>query len=102
MEGEKGIHKLAKLNGKKNKDLSQVKCNKDENQCVMTTDNEIKEGWKSYFDRLFNLEHQQDFHNFPTQVEISVGISISEKSEVKKVLKHMNVGKVCGPNGIPI
>lgn len=65
MEGEKGIHKHAKLREKKNRDLSQVKCIKNKAKYVLIKDNEINEKSKSYFDRIFKLEYEQDFQNLP-------------------------------------
>jgi hypothetical protein len=49
-DGEKNIYKLAKTRGKKN--LNGVKCIKDEDQRVLMKEEQIKERWKSYFDKL--------------------------------------------------
>lgn len=51
-EGERYMYKLAKQREKKSKDLTQVKCIKDENQKVLFLEKDIQHRWVSYFDKL--------------------------------------------------
>ncbi len=57
LEGEKIIYKIAKLSDRKIKDLHSIKCIKTEDSRVLVRDEEIKERWKSYFEKLFNKEN---------------------------------------------
>ncbi|KAK9135564.1 hypothetical protein Syun_014894 [Stephania yunnanensis] len=102
-DGEKYIYRLAKLRDKKKQDLSHVRCIKDENQNVLTREEDIKERWRSYFDSLFNdgqvdaiideNPHQERNVNYTRNIRIV---------EVKEALKRMKIGKACGPDEIPI
>ncbi|KAJ1702349.1 hypothetical protein LUZ63_002128 [Rhynchospora breviuscula] len=56
-EGEKDIYKIAKLRDRKTRDLNQVKCIKDETDRLLVKDDEIKNRWRKYFDKLFNGEN---------------------------------------------
>ncbi|KAK9095307.1 hypothetical protein Scep_026776 [Stephania cephalantha] len=97
------IYRLAKLRDKKKQDLSHVRCIKDENQNVLTREEDIKERWRSYFDSLFNdgqvdtiideNPHQERNVNYTRNIRIV---------EVKEALKRMKIGKACGPDEIPI
>ena len=55
--GEKRVYKLAKIREKKIRDFNQVKCIKSEDSKVLVKDEEIKERWKNYFEKLLNEEH---------------------------------------------
>src|ERR1041384_1175122 len=101
-EGEIGIYKLAKLREKKSRDLNQVKCIKDEAQQVLTKDKEIKGRWKGYFEQLFNSEHEHNFQDLSATDRNLCWSRRIRHSEVKEALKHMKIGKACGPDGIPI
>ncbi|KAK9148382.1 hypothetical protein Scep_007139 [Stephania cephalantha] len=102
-DGEKYIYRLAKLRDKQKQDLSHVRCIKDENQNVLTREEDIKERWRSYFDSLFNDSqvdtiidenpHQERNVNYTRNIGIV---------EVKEALKRMKIGKACGPDEIPI
>ena len=48
-EGERDIYRIAKVRERKTRDLSQIKCIKDECNRVLVSDGEIKERWKRYF-----------------------------------------------------
>ncbi len=49
---ERNIYKLGKIREMKTRDLKCVKCIKDEDQWVLVKEEEIKERWKRYFDKL--------------------------------------------------
>jgi len=59
-EGEKEVFKLAKARERKIRDLSVVRCIKDENGKVLSEDAEIKVRWKKYFSKLLNDEVIED------------------------------------------
>jgi hypothetical protein len=58
-EGENDVYKMAKLRQRKTKDFNQVKCIKDGADRLLMKDNEIKNRWKEYFDKLFNDESEK-------------------------------------------
>jgi hypothetical protein len=53
-EGEKDIYRMAKSKERKMRDIIQVKCIKDETERLLTKDEDIKNRWREYFDKLFN------------------------------------------------
>jgi hypothetical protein len=53
-EGEKDIYRMAKSRERKTSDIIQVKCIKDVTEQLLTKDEDIKNRWWEYFDKLFN------------------------------------------------
>jgi Reverse transcriptase (RNA-dependent DNA polymerase) len=105
-KGEQKIYKLAKNRDKKTRDLDQVRCIKDAEGNILTTDQDIKDRWEKYFSVLFNeeqrstgntegLEAQEDELNRYYYRRI-------RHEEVNEALKRMGNGKAIGPDGIPI
>ena len=104
-EGEMGIYKLAKIRDRKCRDLDHVRWIKSEDQRVLVKDEEIKERWRSYFQKLLNEDHVgnvgfrigrvEEIRNHRYLRRISV-------TEVKEALKKMKIGKALRPDGIPI
>jgi hypothetical protein len=66
-EGEKDIYRMAKSREKKMRDIIQVKCIKDETERLLTKDEDIKNRWLEYFDKLFN----EDSVNSSIKLDIS-------------------------------
>jgi len=59
-EVEKDIYRIARIRERKTRDLCTMRCVKDEDQKVLGRDEEIKERWREYFDKLFNGSSTQD------------------------------------------
>jgi len=59
-EVEKDIYRITRIRERKTRDLCTVRCVKYEDQKVLVRDEEIKERWKEYFDKLFNGSSAQD------------------------------------------
>ena len=59
-EGAKIIYKLAKSRDWRSRDLSDIAYVKDEHGTILTESGKIKEGWKFFFDKLFNAETQEN------------------------------------------
>jgi hypothetical protein len=103
-EGEKDIYRMAKSRERKMRDIIQVKCIKDEIERLLTKDEDIKNRWWEYFDKLFN----EDNGGSSIVLDISSDdfnrwfVRRIQESEVKDALKRMKEGRVMGPEGIPI
>jgi hypothetical protein len=101
-EGEKDIYRMAKSRERKTRDIIQVKCIKDAIERLLTKDEDVKNRWREYFDKLFNKDSGSS--------SIELGISSDDlnrqfvrrigESEVKDALKRMKGGKAMGPDGI--
>jgi hypothetical protein len=57
-EGEKDTYRMAKSRERKTRDIIQVKCIKDATERLLTKDEDIKNRWREYFDKLFNEERK--------------------------------------------
>jgi hypothetical protein len=103
-EGENDIYRMAKSQERKARDIIQVKYIKDVTEWLLTKDEDIKNRWQRYFDKLFN----EDSGSSSIELDISSDylnrqfVHRIQKSDVKDVLKRMNGGKVMDPDGIPI
>ena len=72
---------------------------------VLVKDEEIKERWRSYFQKLLNEDHVGNVSLGIAKVEVSRDHRYLRKisvTEVKEALKRMKIGKALGPDGIPI
>jgi hypothetical protein len=103
-EGEKDIYRMTKNRERKTRDIIRVKCIKDEKERLLTKDEDIKNRWRVYFDKLFN----EDSESSSIKLDISSDdlnrqfVRRIQESEVKDALKRMKRGKTMGPDGIPI
>ena len=59
---ENDVYKLAKLRERKTRDFNHIKCIKNEDSRVLVQEEEIKERWRSYFEKLLNENHNGE-HN---------------------------------------
>jgi hypothetical protein len=103
-EGEKDIYRMAKSRERGRRDIIQIKCIKDETERLLTKDEDIKNRWQEYFDKLFN----EDSGSSSIELDISSDdlnrqfVRRIQESEVKDALKRMKEGKAMSPDGIPI
>jgi hypothetical protein len=79
---------MAKLQEMKTRDFNQVKCIKDETDRFLVKDEEIKNRWREYFNKIFNDESEK------TAIELDDSIDTNrrfvrriQESEVKEALK---------------
>ena len=105
-EGKNDIYKLAKLRERKTKDFNYIKCVKGEDERVLIKDEEIKERWKSYFEKLLN---GNNLANLRIEECDNLGITNEHKFfhrfsilEIKNALSKMKNAKALGPDAIPI
>jgi hypothetical protein len=95
---------MAKSRERKMRDIIQVKCIKDETDRLLIKDEDIKNRWREYFDKLFN----KDSGSSSIELDISSDdlnrqfIRRIQESEVKDVLKRMKEDKTIGPDEILI
>jgi hypothetical protein len=103
-EGEKDIYRMAKSRERKTRDIIQVKCIKDATEQLLTKDEDIKNRWREYFDKLFNEDSGSSSIelDIPSDDLNRQSVRRIQESEVKDDLKRMKGGKAMGPNGIPI
>ena len=88
-------YRITRIRGRNTRDLYTVRCVKDENQKILGRDEEIKERWREYFDKLFNGSSTQDLDDLTIQfqeVDRNYMRRISE-SEVKETFKRMKSRK---------
>jgi hypothetical protein len=103
-EEEKDIYRMVKRRERNTRDIIQVKCIKDATKRLLTKDEDIKNRWREYFDKLFN----EDSGSSSIELDISSDdlnrqfVRRIQESEVKDALKKMKRGKTMGPDGIPI
>jgi hypothetical protein len=102
-EGENDVYKITKLWERKTRYFNQVKCIKDEADRLLVKDDEIKNRWREYFNKLFNDESEKT----ATELDDSVVINRRfvrriQESEVKEALKKIKTDKALGPDDIPI
>jgi hypothetical protein len=95
---------MAKSRERKMRDIIQVKCIKDETDRLLIKDEDIKNRWREYFNKLFN----KDSGSSSIELDISSDdlnrqfIRRIQESEVKDVLKRMKEDKTIGPDEILI
>jgi hypothetical protein len=103
-EGEKDIYRMVKSRKRKTRDIIQVKCIKDAIEWLLTKDEDIKNWWREYFDKLFI----EDSGSSSIELDISSDdlnrqfMRRIQEYEVKYAFKRMKGGKAMGPDGIPI
>jgi hypothetical protein len=103
-EWEKNIYRMVKSRERKTRDIIQVKCIKDATERFLSKDEDIKNRWWEYFDKLFNEDSgsssiELDISSDDLNIQFMCRI---EESEVKDVLKRMKGGKAMSPDRIPI
>jgi len=105
-EGEKEAFKLARARERRTRNLSSVRCIKDEEGRVLIEDTKVQERWQSYFYRLFNREKfdvaqhmeqvaREEQHNSKTCGPIT-------REDIMKALRKTKARKAIGPDGIPV
>lgn len=103
-DGEKDIYRIARMRDRKSMDINKVKCVKDADQKILLVDEEIKERWRLYFDKLFNGDQSRHIEDISIPYEM-VNRDFErriQKKEVFQALQKMKLKKAAGPDGIPI
>jgi hypothetical protein len=103
-EGEKDIYRMARIRERKTRDINQRKCIKDVTDRLLVKDEEIKDRWREYFDKLFNGENEGPALGLDDSFDDTNRRFVRriQEAEIGDALKRMKGGKAMGPDGIPI
>jgi hypothetical protein len=102
-EGENDVYKMAKLQERNTRDFNQVKCIKDKADRLLVKDEEIKNRWREYFDKLFNDESEKITIELDDSIDTNRRfVRRIQESKLKEALKKIKTGKVLGSDDIPI
>ncbi|GJM95260.1 hypothetical protein PR202_ga11972 [Eleusine coracana subsp. coracana] len=103
-EGEKDIYRMARIRERKTRDINQIKCIKDGVDRLLVRDEEIKDRWREYFDKLFNGEEEGPILELDDSFDDNNRRFVRriQETEIEEALKRMKSGKATGPDGIPI
>ena len=95
---------VARIRERKTRDINQIKCIKDGTDRLLVKDEEIRDRWREYSDKLFNgdskgptLELDDSFDDTNRRFVRRI-----QEAEIGEALKRMKGGKAMGPDGIPI
>jgi hypothetical protein len=88
-KGKNDIYRMAKSRERKTRDIIQVKCIKNTTERLLTKDEDIKNRWQEYFDKLFNEDSES------SSIELVIFsddlnrqfLRMIQESEVKDALK---------------
>ena len=99
-EGEKEAYRIAKQRDKASQDVQHVRNIRDADDNLLTSEEDILDRWKGYFERLMNEEHPREMRTQFAMINVQAVQGIS-KDEVRKSMQGMKNGKALGPDGIP-
>jgi len=106
--GENEVFRLARARERQTRDISTVRCIKDEDGRALVEDAKVQERWQGYFCKLFNGEGLEVDGDLSTehvageeQQNYGSGQPIT-REEVKEALRKMKSGKAVGPDSIPV
>ncbi|GJN13629.1 hypothetical protein PR202_gb00354 [Eleusine coracana subsp. coracana] len=103
-EGEKDIYQMARIRERKTRDINQIKCIKDGVDRLLVRDEEIKDRWREYFDKLFNGEEEGPILELDDSFDDNNRRFVRriQEGEIEEALKRMKSGKAMSPDGIPV
>jgi hypothetical protein len=103
-EGEKDIYRITRIRERKTRDINQIKCIKDGTDRLLVKDEEIKDRWREYFDKLFNGENKGPTFELDDSSDDTNRRFVRriQEAEIGEASKRMKRGKVIGSDGIPI
>jgi hypothetical protein len=101
---ENNVYRMAKVRKRKTRDFNQVKYINDESNRFLIKEEEIKNRWREYFDKLFNEKSEK------ITIELDDSFDDTNKrfvqkiqeSEMKEVLKRMKMDKALGHDDISV
>jgi hypothetical protein len=85
---------MAKFRERKTRDFNQVKCTKDDVDSLLMKNDEIKNKWREYFDKLLNDESEKIAIELDDSVDTNRRfVRRIQESEVEEASKKMKTGK---------
>ena len=96
--GKKSVYRVAKLMAKSRQDVAGVNCVKDAKGKVLVENDQVKEEWRKYMEKLLNEENTWD--NATTRENVERPCELIRRYEIFKALRMMKNGKASGPTGI--
>jgi len=95
--GENEVFKLARARERRSRDLSGVRCIKDENGRVLVEDAKVQERWQGHFCKPFNgedLDVSRHTEHLAQEEQQHYRLSrLITREEIKKALRKMKSGK---------
>jgi hypothetical protein len=93
---------MARIRERKTRYINQIKCIKEDR--LLVKDEEIKDRWREYFDKLFNGENEGPALGLDDSFDDTNRCFFRriQEAEIRETLKRMKEGKAMGPDGIPI
>ncbi|GJM93070.1 hypothetical protein PR202_ga09594 [Eleusine coracana subsp. coracana] len=94
---------MARIRERKTRDINQIKCIKDGVDRLLVRDEEIKDRWREYFDKLFNGEEEGPILELDDSFDDNNRRFVRriQKTEIEEALKRMKSGKAMGPDARP-
>jgi hypothetical protein len=95
---------MARIRERKTKDINQIKCIKDWTDRFLVKDEEIKDRWREYFDKLFNRENEGPTLELDDSFDDTHRRFVRriQEAEIGEALKRMKEGKAMSPDGFLI
>jgi hypothetical protein len=103
-EGEKDIYRMARIHERKTRDINQIKYIKDRTDQLLIKDEEMKDRWREYFEKLFNGENEGPALGLDDSFDDTNRRFVRriQEAEIGEALKRMKGDKAMGPDGITI
>lgn len=101
-EAKGKLFRVVKQMVKKNRDVVGSACIKNKEQKVLTEENEIKEVWKEYYEKLLNEEFEWDRDGLRAGDAVSGPCERISAEEVRAALAASKSGKAAGPSEVVI
>ena len=98
--GAKNLYKLAKTRKRRSLDIDMMKFVRSGSGDILSQDEDIKQRWQEYFNKLLNTRNRREELGEVDAVEGPIA-QVTEE-EVKKQLEKMKTGKATGPDAFPI
>nr|AWA44767.1 hypothetical protein SO140N16_000001 [Saccharum officinarum] len=96
-EGKNNIYRMARIRERKTRDINQIKCIKDGTDRLLVKDEEIKDRWREYFDKLFNGENEGPALELDDSFDDTNRRFVRriQEAEIGEALKRMKGGGRC-------
>ena len=94
------VFRIAKQMAKTNQDIVGEKCIRNDEGVLATSEQDKKDAWKCYYERLLNTEFPWDRENLEVAEAVAGPAIRIEKEMVREAVSKMKKGKAAGPSGV--